>query len=497
MARREIQSEGKDVATAIIRGLNELGRRRDQVEVTVIQEEKSGFLGIGGRPAIVRIIEKKWDSEHSTPMKPRSNVAPSAYPSSKGRGRKGRKDFKKGGRKPRIERVKTPKENEPQKLPDEAIQNAIVPEDMKPALQCAREALTKMVSSMGIEMENLNVWWDAKQNRILLTFDCNHPAILIGKEGKTLESVQYIITLLVSRQFNKPISVMADTQNYWRKLEDKINREIDKALSMVKRTKRVYRFRPMSAQMRRYIHRFLADNLEITTVSEGEGKWRKVVIKPEPRTAPAEDETPKEFIEQEATATDIAQHSGAEIITETETSAPCEACTDKTACGTCPNAEKTEVETSAAAAEPAPEQTAAEPLAVDNAAAAQTDNKGTAETVSSEGWKEVWDNLHKAEEIIKDMDKKCETIMNNAPAVPQSVEVKTEVTVAEVKTEIPEAQTPCVQESCPCCEHTAQTLEAQPVKPAEQPANAAVPAAEQVAATPAPAAQQPEQTENK
>lgn len=45
MSRREIQSEGKDVATAIIRGLNELGRRRDQVEVTVIQEEKSGFLG--------------------------------------------------------------------------------------------------------------------------------------------------------------------------------------------------------------------------------------------------------------------------------------------------------------------------------------------------------------------------------------------------------------------------------------------------------------------
>ena len=310
MARREIQSEGKDVATAIIRGLNELGRRRDQVEVTVIQEEKSGFLGIGGRPAIVRIIEKKWDSEHSTPMKPRSAAKESSFGGGKGRGgRKGGKDFKKGGRKSRAERVKTPKENEPQKLPSAEIQNAIVPEDMKPALQSAKETLGKMLSSMGVQAENLNVWWDGKQQRILLTFDCDHPAIVIGKEGKTLESIQYIITLVVSRQFNTPISVMADTQNYWRKLEDKINNEIDKALSMVKRTKRVYRFRPMSAQMRRYIHRFLADNLEITTISEGEGKWRKVVIKPEARQAPAEqDNTKKAFVEQEVSEGDIAAH---------------------------------------------------------------------------------------------------------------------------------------------------------------------------------------------
>lgn len=238
MSRREIQSEGKDVATAIIRGLNELGRRRDQVEVTVIQEEKSGFLGIGGRPAIVRIIEKKWDSEHSTPMKPRSAVKASS--SGKGRGgRKGGKDFKKGGRKAKAERIKTPKENEPQKLPSAEIQNAVVPEDMKPALQCAKETLDTMISSMGVKAENLNVWWDDKQQRILLTFDCDHPAIVIGKEGKTLESMQYIVTLVVSRRFNTPISVMADTQNYWRKLEDKINNEIGKALSMVKRTKRV------------------------------------------------------------------------------------------------------------------------------------------------------------------------------------------------------------------------------------------------------------------
>jgi len=131
---------------------------------------------------------------------------------------------------------------------------------------------------MGVKAENLNAWWDPKQQRILLTFDCDHPAVVIGKEGKTLESIQYLITLMVSRDFENPISVMADTQNYWRKLEDKIDAELDKAIGMLKRTKRSYRCKPMPAQVRRYVHRYLAGNENISTVSEGEGKWRKVIL---------------------------------------------------------------------------------------------------------------------------------------------------------------------------------------------------------------------------
>ena len=287
MPRREIKSEGKDVAAAIIRGLNELGRRRDQVEVTVVQEEKAGFLGIGGKPAIVHIIEKKWDSEHSTPIKPRAPRAAASSSSSssssfktRGGGRKRREDTRRPSSRTRIDREpKAPKENEAQKLPSLEIQNTVIPENLKQPMALAKQCLETMLAGIGTKPENLNVWWDEKQQRILLTFDCDHPAIVIGKEGKTLESIQYLITLMVSRGFDNPISVMADTQNYWRKLEDKINSEIDKAVSMLKRTKRTYRFRPMSAQMRRYIHRYLVTDTAISTASEGEGKWRKVVLK--------------------------------------------------------------------------------------------------------------------------------------------------------------------------------------------------------------------------
>jgi spoIIIJ-associated protein len=312
MARREITSEGKDVAQAIIRGLNELGRRRDQVEVTVVQEEKSGFLGIGGRKAVVKIIEKKWDSDNS-PVKQSRKASPYMDEPRAGKRRSGRKEERKtsprrAGRKERAETTanlpKAPKENEPQKLPCVEIQNAAVPSEMREPLAKAKENLAKILEYMGVKAENLNVWWDAKQQRILLTFDCDHPAVVIGKEGRTLESIQYLITLMVSRDFENPISVMADTQNYWRKLEDKIDSEISKAVSMVKRTRRPYRFLPMPAQVRRYVHRFFAEGSGISTASEGDGKFRKVVLRLEPKNK-AEAEAMKK--EEQAEERDVAR----------------------------------------------------------------------------------------------------------------------------------------------------------------------------------------------
>ena len=299
MARREIKAEGKDVGEAITKGLHELGRRRDQVEVTVLQEEKPGFLGIGSKPAIVKIIEKKWDSENSTPMKIRPLK----------KNLKGAKNKKKVIRKPtRLTKApKEPKENEPQKLPSLEIQNAVIPENLKEPMKVAKESLIKILEGIGVKAENVNIWWDQKQERMLLTFDCDSPAIVIGKEGHTLESIQYIITLIVSRYFDNPISVICDTQNYWRKLEDKVNEEIERAVKMLMRTKKTYRFRPMSAQRRRYIHRYLVDRTDISTASEGEGKWRKVVLKLQSATVNQNTNTAANITPQESLNTQINQ----------------------------------------------------------------------------------------------------------------------------------------------------------------------------------------------
>lgn len=303
----KIKVQAKEVADAIAKGLKELGLRRDQVEVTVLETPKKGFLGIGSRPAVVELRQKRWTSANLDAQIYMDVPKRKSKPSRGGRnGRKDRSEARggrRGGRRPERAasyevREKAPKANEPQMLPCDAIRNAVIPEHLNAPMQEAKEYLDKVLTHMGVKTENLNVWWDEKQQRILLTFDCDHPAIVIGKEGKTLEAIQYLCTLALSRHFDKPISVITDTQNYWRKAEDKIDAEIEKGIDMIKHGHSVFRFRPMSAQLRRYIHRAVEGNEFVTTASEGEGKWRKVTFRPTEKATEAfnANKAPADFV---------------------------------------------------------------------------------------------------------------------------------------------------------------------------------------------------------
>lgn len=298
----KVKVQAKDVSSAIAQGLKDLGLRRDQVEVTVLEHPKKGFLGFGSKPAVVEIRQKRWSAAEldaqiymDVPRKKRGNAH--NRPNNKRRNHEAFNEDRRRGRKfdraPRFEaREKAPKANEAQLLPCERIQNAVIPEALKAPMQEAKQYLNDILTHMGVKAENLNVWWDEQQQRILLTFDCDHPAIVIGKEGKTLESIQYLCTLALSRHFDKPISVITDTQNYWRKTEDKINAEIARGVAAVEGGMTVYRFRPMSAQLRRYIHRALEGHATVETASEGEGKWRKVTLRAKKMDGNAQTQTP-------------------------------------------------------------------------------------------------------------------------------------------------------------------------------------------------------------
>ena len=331
----KIKVEAKEVSQAITKGLKKLGLRRDQVEVSVLQQPKKGFLGIGAKDAVVELRPKRWSS---------ADLDAQIYmdiPKRKGgKGRGGRGNGRRPIRRrtedlevriPRAERA--PKENETQLLPSEEIQHAVIPENLKAPMQEAKEYLEQVLTHMGVKVENLNVWWDEKQQRILLTFDCDHPAIVIGKEGKTLEAIQYLCTLALSRHFDKPISVITDTQNYWRKTEDKLHAEIERGIELIKSGHSVFRFRPMPAQIRRYIHRALDGNEYVITASEGEGKWRKVTFRPtekvaellNARKAPADfvpgvigEDKPEEPVAAQTPETQVSAEVTVEAVMETQ-----------------------------------------------------------------------------------------------------------------------------------------------------------------------------------
>lgn len=325
---QKMKIKGKDIPSAIAQGLREMHLRRDQVEVKVLEEPRKGFLGIGAKPALVELRQKRWSSKNldaqiymDVPTHRRSGRKP-------GRGRKDR-NFSRAKNRRNEEntqevRERTPKANEAQLLPSEAIQHAVIPENLVKPMQEAKEYLLNVLTHMGIKVENLNAWWDEKQARILLTFDCDKPAIVIGKEGKTLEAIQYLSTLALSRHFDSPISVIADTQNYWRKAEDKINAEIERGIDMIKRGNSVFRFRPMPSQLRRYIHRAVEGNEWVITSSEGEGQWRKVTFRPTEKALCAlnANKAPADFVPgvigEDVADAPVAEQS-ASVVTETVT----------------------------------------------------------------------------------------------------------------------------------------------------------------------------------
>ena len=145
----KIKVQAKDVSEAIAKGLKELGLRRDQVEVTVLETPKKGFLGIGSRPAVVELRQKRWSSSNLDAQIYMD--VPKKRPAKSRGGRNGRKDRGEGRNSRRTSRrteltldVREPREkarnaNEPQMLPCEAIRNAVVPENLKAPMAEAKE----------------------------------------------------------------------------------------------------------------------------------------------------------------------------------------------------------------------------------------------------------------------------------------------------------------------------------------------------------------------
>ena len=102
--------------------------------------------------------------------------------------------------------------------------------------------------------------------------------ILIGRRGETLDAIQYLISLVVNKNREKYIRVLLDTENYRAKREKTLQRLADRLAKKVVKTNKKVLLEPMNPYERRIIHSFLQDNPQVTTQSEGEDPYRKVVI---------------------------------------------------------------------------------------------------------------------------------------------------------------------------------------------------------------------------
>ncbi|MDD6202204.1 MAG: protein jag [Lachnospiraceae bacterium] len=129
---------------------------------------------------------------------------------------------------------------------------------------------------------NMNVVIDASYNEeekeLSIDLSGDDMGVLIGKRGQTLDSLQYLVSLVVNKETDDYIRVKVDTENYRKRRQDTLENLAKNIAFKVKRTKRAVSLEPMNPYERRVIHSSLQNDKFVTTHSEGEEPYRHVVV---------------------------------------------------------------------------------------------------------------------------------------------------------------------------------------------------------------------------
>ncbi|MCR4989555.1 MAG: protein jag [Lachnospiraceae bacterium] len=141
----------------------------------------------------------------------------------------------------------------------------------------AKVFLDDVFRAMGIDA-TVNIKYDEFDKTMNIDISGEDMGILIGKRGQTLDSLQYLTNLVVNKNTEDKIHVKVDTEDYRRRRRQTLENLAKNMASKVKRTRRSVTLEPMNPYERRIIHSALQNDKYVTTHSEGEEPFRKVVI---------------------------------------------------------------------------------------------------------------------------------------------------------------------------------------------------------------------------
>ena len=144
------------------------------------------------------------------------------------------------------------------------------------AVEEAKTFLEEVLSSMGVEAK---LEATEENDNIFINISGDKMGLVIGYRGETLDSLQYLVSLVVNKDHSEAYKrVTLDTENYRKKREETLIKVAEKTAYKVKKTGRPYKLEPMNPYERRIIHSALQDYSEISTYSEGEEPYRRIVI---------------------------------------------------------------------------------------------------------------------------------------------------------------------------------------------------------------------------
>ena len=273
-----IDMTGKTEDEAIRRALEQLGLERDDVSVEILERAKSGFLGIGGSPATVRVSYDDGQPEPKPePVKPEpKSAAPKAEKKpvycaevlqKEVRAReKQEREAKRGERRAEPKAEKAPRE--PVVLGEEI-------RDEKS--EQIRTFLSGLLEHMDAKAE-VKVY-EVEKNRYKVILEGEKLGALIGRRGETLDAIQQLTNYSINRGGeSKRARVQIDAENYREKREESLERLAQKVAGKVVKYRRNVTLEPMNAYERHVIHTALQDTQYIPTFSIGTEPNRRVVV---------------------------------------------------------------------------------------------------------------------------------------------------------------------------------------------------------------------------
>ena len=273
-----IDMTGKTEDEAIRRALEQLGLERDDVSVEILERAKSGFLGIGGSPATVRVSYDDGQPEPKPePVKPEpKSAAPKAEKKpvycaevlqKEVRAReKQEREAKRGERRAEPKAEKAPREP------------AVLGEEIRDEKsEQIRTFLSGLLEHMDAKAD-VKVY-EVEKNRYKVILEGEKLGALIGRRGETLDAIQQLTNYSINRGGESTRArVQIDAENYREKREESLERLAQKVAGKVVKYRRNVTLEPMNAYERHVIHTALQDTQYITTFSIGTEPNRRVVV---------------------------------------------------------------------------------------------------------------------------------------------------------------------------------------------------------------------------
>ncbi len=291
-----IRVSARTLDDAITEASIQLGVTSDRMEYNVIEKGSAGFLGIGMKQAVIEAWKKEDPEEENQEIFrtfSEEEILKGLKEERPVREKKEKK-YKTGKREEKKEERKQPKPEEEKKAAEvkempEAEEKKPDPEtvsekeeknklaEVEPQTIKAVEAfVADTLKAMNMDVE-ISSGID-EDGALCVNMKGDHMGILIGKRGQTLDSFQYLANRVANKHQEGYVRVKLDTENYRARREETLKHLAKNIAHKVKRTRRPVSLEPMNPYERRIIHSALQSDPYVTTHSEGEEPYRKVVV---------------------------------------------------------------------------------------------------------------------------------------------------------------------------------------------------------------------------